>query len=233
MKSNVIWLGLLSILIAACGSVEESDKDVSIMLEYQDSEPGIDPFTTRILVNSRFLRMDDGVDHSDYTLYDRINKKVFTVSHENEKILELYVESTDERVERKLVMDGERITDRNIPEVDGKQPQQYRLKVNDTNCADVIAVKGLMKDVTNALSEFRRAMVNIHLSNLKKTPPEFRDTCFLAHDIVAPSRTLQFGLPVFTQHANGQKRILVNFNKSFKVSEEVYQLPKEYPRSKR
>jgi len=234
MKSNVIGLGILSLLICACSpAVEQQNSDMSIMMEYQDSEPGIDPYVTRILVNNQFVRMDDGVDNSDYTLYDRANKKVYTVSHENEKTLELTIVSTKAKVDRKLKMDAARVEDDKIPSVNGKKPRHYRLSVNGANCTDLIAVKGMLPEAMNALAEFRRTMVNVHLTNLVKTPPEFQDECFLAHDIVAPSRTLQFGFPVFAQHANGQKRVLMNFNKAFKVSPTVYELPKDYPRSSR
>jgi len=214
------------VTLTACSNDEASKGD--LILTYEDSEPGVDVFTTRLLVNDNFLRMDDGVDDSSYTLYDRQSKIIYSVSHENQSILKLSSKKSTDRITRELKMDAKKITDATMPKVQGKTPAHYQLTVNDKVCATVISVKGLHEKATNALNEFRRSLVSTHLKNLANTPDEMQDECFLAHNVLSPSRTLQFGLPIFEEDNNGVKRILVDYKDAVTTNASLYILPTDY-----
>jgi len=125
-------------------------------------------------------------------------------------------------------MDARKLDDENIPMVEGMFPVHFQLLVNNKPCSDVFAVKGLHKDAVIALGEFRRTLAGMHLKNLNKTPEGLRDDCFMAHDILSPSRTMQFGLPVYQSDANGKKRMLVDYNRHFKSKSDLYVLPTNY-----
>jgi len=49
---------------------------------YHDQDPGSEPYVTRILVNERFMRLDDGQDGGDFVLFDRKKGEVVNVLHE-------------------------------------------------------------------------------------------------------------------------------------------------------
>ena len=125
-------------------------------------------------------------------------------------------------------MDAKKINDAAMPKVEGKVPGHYQLTVNDKICATVISVKGLHEKAIGALNEFRRSLVSTHLKNLANTPSEMQDECFLAHNVYSPSRTLQFGLPIFEEDNNGVKRILIDYKDAVKTNALLYTLPADY-----
>jgi len=227
LAGSIIFICIATLSIA-CSQGEQQASTGDLMLLYEDSEPGIDAFPTRLLVNDDFLRMDDGTDDSGYTLFDRQKKIIYSVSHENKMILKLVAKETKQRLQRKLVMNARKLEDSGMPDIDGKKAIHYQLTVNDKLCANVIAIKGLHVKAVRALNEFRRVMVNVHLKNLANTPVEMQDECFLAHYIASPSRTLQFGLPVLEQDVRGLSRLLIDYKDNMKVNPLIYTLPEGY-----
>lgn len=55
-----------------------------------------------------------------------------------------------------------------------------------------------------------------------------QDDCFLAHDVLSPSRRMQFGFPILEQNADGVSRLLVDFDRDYKTGSDIYQLPQDY-----
>jgi len=228
-KLTILFFTFLTAwLTIACSQGESGAGKGDLIVVYEDSEPGVDAYQTRLLVNEKFLRMDDGVDDSSYTLLDRQKKIVYSVSHANQTVLKIVTKKTSDRVERKLVMDATKIEDGAMPEVGGKKPNHYQLTVNGNICANVIAVKGLHKELVQALGEFKRVLVGTHIANMTNTPKELQNECFLAHNIVSPSRTLQFGLPIFEEDISGKRRLLIDYKVNANTNETLYKLPEKY-----
>lgn len=44
---------------------------VAAVMYYEEREPGVEPYTTRIIVSPRYLRLDDGNDDGDFVLLER------------------------------------------------------------------------------------------------------------------------------------------------------------------
>jgi len=216
----------LSLLISC--SDQNPSSDAELMLLYQESEPGMDTYMTRVLVNKQFMRMDEGADQTNFTLYDRDKNIIYTVSHENQTIMQVKPVKSDYKIERKLTLDARKIEDSDLPAIEGVQPVHYQLQVNDKSCADVYVIKGLHKEAVLAMAGFKRVLASIHLSNLKNTPAEMQDDCFLAHDVLSPSRSMQFGFPILEHGADGVSRLLVDFERDFKPGAGVYELPQGY-----
>ena len=233
MSIRIYLIGLLlsSFVLVACS--EQSGKSAvtaggDLMLLYMESEAGVDPYQSRLLVNKDFLRMDDGTDAGDYTLYDRNKHIIYSVTHGEQSILELKQVKTKNRIKRALVLDAEKLHDSSVPKVEGKSPVQYHLKVNNNTCSTIYAVKNLHPQALAALREFRRILASIHLSKLNNTPDDMQEECFLAHEVQVPNRILQFGLPVYESSSNGLKRILVDYKRHVKHVPKLYALPKGY-----
>ncbi|HEC29716.1 MAG TPA: hypothetical protein ENI65_09045 [Gammaproteobacteria bacterium] len=216
------------VFIAGCSTSTDNQKQGDLMLMYQESENGVEPYASRVLVTDKFLRLDDGYEQSDFTLYDRSTRTIYTVLREEQSIMKLKPVKTSVKVEKKLLMDARKLNDKDIPSIEGMFPIHFQLLVNNKLCSDVFAVKGLHKKAVIALGEFRRTLAEMHLKNLYKTPEELRDDCFIAHDILSPSRTMQFGLPVYQFDVNGKKRMLVDYNRHYKSKPDLYVLPKNY-----
>jgi len=224
-------LGITGTLLA-CSSPDQTAQSQArqgdLMLVFQDAEPDIDPYVTRIIVTPDFLRMDDGTDQSSFTLLDRKQKRIYAVVHENHTILKLEQRAPVKKIPDSLVLDARRIVDVGAPAIDGKVPEHYQLLVNGKVCNDMVAVKDLNEEAVEALREFRRIMSTIHASNLSKTPSEYQDECFLAHDVYAPARVFQFGLPIQQSKANGSTRILLNYDRNYKANPKLFELPEGY-----
>ena len=226
---NLMLTSILMLVLVGCSSDDmKADVPSDLMLMYQESEPGVDTYMTRILVNQDFLRLDEGADQSNYTLYDRQKNVIYTVSHEEKTVMQVMPVKSDNAIERKLVMDAKKLEDKTIPSIAGQQPIHYELKVNDVVCAEVFVIDGIHAEAIKAMQEFNRLLASVHLKNLENTPESMQDDCFLAHHIVSPSRSLQFGFPIMEQGANGVSRELVDFKDQFKVDASVYLLPEGY-----
>ncbi len=214
-------------LLVSC-SDKGADPDTDLMLMYQESEPGMEPYMTRVLVNKQFMRLDDGVDQSNFTLYDRKQNVIYTVSHENQTIMQVQSVNSKHKIERKLSLDAKKLDDASLPAIEGKQPIHYQLQVNDKTCADVYVIKGLHEEAMLAMAEFKRILASIHLSTINNTPADMQDECFLAHDVLSPSRSMQFGFPILEQGADGVSRLLVDYDRAYKAASDVFSLPPNY-----
>ena len=53
------------------------------LLVYKVWEKETPAYITRILVTEKYVRLDDGNDNGDFTLFDRKNKAVYNVSKED------------------------------------------------------------------------------------------------------------------------------------------------------
>lgn len=224
-------MGIAGMLLA-CSSSDQTAQPQAIqgdlMLVYQDAEPDIEPYITRIIVTRDFLRMDDGTDESSFTLLDRKQKLIYAVVHENRSILKLEEREPVKAVPDNLKLDARKTVDENAPTIEGRTPEHYELLVNGKLCNDIVVVKDLNQEALDALREFRRIMSTVHANNLSKTPPEYLDECFLANDVYAPVRLLQYGLPIQQRKANGSTRILMNYDRNYKASPTLFELPAGY-----
>jgi len=226
---NFILAGFFVLILSSCTSDEAIPETPSdLMLMYQESEPGIDAYMTRVLVNKHFMRLDEGADESDYTLFDRQKNIIYTVSHDQKSIMQVNPVKTDNKIKRQLILDARKLEDKDLPSVAGQQPVHYQLMVNDAVCADVFVVEDMHQEAVTAMQEFNRVLASVHLKNIENTPESMQDDCFLAHHVMSPSRTMQFGFPILEQHIDGVSRLLVDFDKHFKVDPVVFSLPGGY-----
>ena len=200
------------------------------MLLFQETEPGVEPYATRVLVNEQFVRMDDGRDGSDYVLLDRQMQTVYSVSHANRSVLVVHSKPVTGEPPLPLTMDARRSELPDAPEIEGKRPVQYALLVNDQACSQVMAVPGLLEHGAQGLREFRRALAGQHAENLPKTPVAMLDPCFVAYHVYAPVRHLQYGFPIQQWDREGSGRALVNYQREFEADPQLFSVPDQYQR---
>ncbi len=222
--------GLL-LALSGCQPGAEAEKPAGeLMLMFQDQEPGIDPYQTRVLINENFVRMDDGVADSDYVLFDRQLQTIYSVSHGNRTILVVHSKPVEGEPPIKLEMDAKRTEHPDAPSVGDTQPVEYTLTVNDKTCSRIMTVPDFLPDGAEALREFQRALAGQHAEDLPKTPKEMLDPCFVAYHIYAPVRHLQYGFPIQQWDADGNTRALVDYDREMKVDPQLFTLPEDYRR---
>jgi hypothetical protein len=200
----------------------------SVMLMYQAHEPGIAPYSSRILVTERYVRMDDGVDEGDYLVFDRQSRLISSVSHNDQTVFEIPPREITLEPPLPLQRRHEQQPVGNAPKVDGKQPEQHLLYVNESLCYSVVAVPGLMGDAVAALREFRQVLAGEHARVLPDIPADMQQPCDLALHTFHSGWQLQFGLPIQEWDEAGSGQVLVDYRQSFMVDNGLFTLPRDY-----
>lgn len=217
-------------LVTACGQEEPPVPEGELMLMFQEQETGIDPYATRMLINENYVRMDDGGDNSDFVLFDRQLQTIYSVSHGNRTILVVHSKPVQGEPPMQLVMDARKSEHPEAPDVAGNQPVEYALTVNDKACSRVMSVPDFLPEGVEALREFQRTLAGQHAENLPKTPAEMLDPCFVAYQVYAPVRHLQYGFPIQQWDADGNSRALVDYKRGLAVDPALFTLPDNYQR---
>lgn len=233
-----LWIGLAAVLLggslSACSgrdaSAPAATRPLHVMLMFQQQEPGIAPYATRMIITRHFLRIDDGSGSRSFALLDRDKKIIYSVAYSNQAILVIRGRPVAGESPIPIEMDARRIDHPDAPTIGGKHPVEYSLLVNGKVCSHVIAVPGLLPGALAALREFQRVLAGQHAADLPKTPVSMLDPCFVADHVFAPVRELQYGFPVRQWGANGKKRDLVNYDVNFKVDPALFKLPAGFTR---
>jgi hypothetical protein len=223
---------MLPLFLAACsgeeGKAPAASPSTHLMLLFQEQEPDVDPYTTRVIVTDNYMRMDDGKGARDFVLFDRRDRTIYSVSYDNRATLVIHHKRIKVDSPIPLTIDARKVAHPDAPPVGGHKPVQYDLLVNGKSCTKLVAVPGLLQGALKAMREFRRALAGQHAENLSKTPVDMLDPCFVADAVFAPVRVLQYGFPIRQWDANGKKRTLVDYDTDFKVDPSLFRLPKGF-----
>ena len=219
-----ILMSLLLLAVAAAASAQPAS-----LLVYQVWEEGIEPYISRILVTPEFLRMDEGDSSDGYTLFDRQQEIIYSVSVEDRSVL--VIDHTDmvPGDNEGLILQEEVTEDKQAPTVSGRQPKQVRLLANGELCAELTVIDGVMEDAVAALSEMKQALARVQAATLESIPLHMRTPCDLAGNIHAPDRHLQFGLPL-QERAAGRSQSLIDFSTEFEAADALFEIPGEFVR---
>jgi len=218
---------LVAAVLSAVGSVASAEQ--AAMLLYQEIEPGIEPYPSRILVTDGYLRMDDGTAQGNFVLFDRERLRIHSVNHEDRTVFEIPARPVELKSPIPLERRHQRVEPESAPpKVGGRQPEYYRLYVNDKRCYDVVAVPDLLKPAVAALKEFRQVLAGEHARVLPAVPADLHEPCDLALNTFAPTWPLAFGLPIQARVLDGRGRVLVDFRERFEVAQALFELPEGY-----
>ncbi|MGM0595369.1 MAG: hypothetical protein ACQETD_12620 [Pseudomonadota bacterium] len=220
-KSLAVLCAALFPLLVSAGEIE------STLLLYQAREPGVPPYTSRILVSERFVRMDDGEDASDYLIFDRQSRLISSVTHEEETVFE--IPPREVAIEPPLAIErrSEKVAQPEAPRVAGKAPQLQRLYVNDALCYSVVTIP-LLEDTVDAIAAFRQVLAGEHAKALPHIPADMQDSCDLALNTFHPRWQMSFGLPLQEWDEKGNGQVLMDFNPTLMVDEKLFELPEGY-----
>ncbi len=222
-----VWLG--GVLLLA-GGVAAAGQNATMVL-YQVLEPGFEPYSSRLIVTPRYLRMDDGDAASSFVLFDRKRNIIHSVTHNDRTVLEIPLQAVTVespvplRMEHKVVT-----TDEPLPAIAGKTPRQFHLAVNGEQCYDMVAVEGLLDDVVAALRAFRTVLAGENARILTDVPADMQDPCDLALNTYAPDWPLRFGLPIQESDPQGKGQLLLDYSTDYPADAALFTLPKGYQR---
>jgi len=228
MKYFKLLLVMLAVVtLMACSKKEPVDYAYKIMFMEQDQF--VEPYPTRIIVTSEFVRFDDGDGTEDFIIFDRKKSVVHSVVADEKTVMTVHKKSSKIESPIKLILSEKDMGDMvGAPKVGGKQPRHYQLLVNDKVCSDLMVIEGLLPAAVEALKEFSILMASDSKKTLPSTPADMLNACDLAKDTFAPTRQLMFGFPVQTMGQKEYARTLVDFDENYKIDKKLFVVPADY-----
>ncbi len=211
-------------LLGACG-----DTGKATALYYNEQDEGGEAFRTRMIVTAQWLRIDEGEGNGDFLLYDRREKTIYSVNTADSRILVLPKHAVDIVSPVKLEHGVERGAEA-LPAVGSMAVAHYRLSTNRKPCYEVFAADGLLPDAVQALREYRTALAGQQAPALASMPRELQTPCDLANNIFAPTRYLDYGLPVRLTETGVRTSELMDYTVDFKAEAALFELPANYRR---
>ncbi|MGD8312778.1 MAG: hypothetical protein PVJ66_09290 [Gammaproteobacteria bacterium] len=225
-----LCLATACLLAIACNRTESgatASLETTLLL-YEEQEQGTDSYPVRILVNRDFVRFDDGYDASDYVLFDRRSRTIFSVAHAERSILVIDHLPVVAPLPADIRLAVQRSRDDEAPAIGGRQPVHMQFMANDTICLEAVVVPGLLVDVSTALAEYADALGARQLKTLQSVPAEMQTACFLVRYVYLPGQQLRAGLPIREWDAAGYWRRLRDFRENEAVAAGLFELPRGY-----
>jgi len=200
------------------------------MLFYEEQEAGTDLYPVRVLVSPGFLRLDDGYAESDFVLLDRHEKTIFSVSHEDDSIMEIENSPNDAALPADINLTVIRTPEKEAPTIDGNQPEHLQYLANGETCFQSVTVSGVLETVVAAMAEYAELLADRQLNNMQVVPLNMQTPCFLSRYAYAPAWHLQYGLPLQEWDSSGYKKSLVDFSDDETMPLALFELPDGYVR---
>jgi hypothetical protein len=231
MKCALIQSLAWALLATAGGSVAADKADTAAtVLVWQEQETGITPYASRMLVTADYLRSDEGRDDSDYLLYDRRIRQIFSVSHDQRTVLVITADPVPEQAGPRPDVDVQVTAQPEAPRIAGRMASHVRLSSGGEECLQATVVPGLLPEVTAALRELRGVLAGRQYHDMDRMPEETRTPCFLANYVYAGDRHLQLGLPILEVVSGGVQRVLQDYRVDQSVPTALFEVPAGYAR---
>lgn len=229
MTKHIIPNLLVLLFSVVFPNVMLANEQDTTMLIFTETEPGVEgAYQTRMLITPDYLRMDDGGKDNDYVLMNRKTRTIYSVSHEDERVVVINNEKPEVPQPDPFRHKTEEADAGGVPDIDGKRVRLYRFFTNGSMCFEVYAVQGFLDDAVKALSSFSEILAGQHARTVASIPAEFQSSCDLANNVFEPSRYLSKGFPVRQRDDIGRTRTLQEFKNNIKKPIELFVIPDKY-----
>ncbi len=209
------------------GEIDDEQSGVTLLL-FQEQESGISPYPVRMLMNDRFLRIDEGEDAGDFVLYDRAEGKISSLVHESRTILTLQGAGPLPETPEALQLQIHEAVDTEAPKVAGRSVHAFAMEAEGTLCLEAYTVPGLLVDAARMLSDYAQVLASGQARDQERTPESMRTPCYLARYLYAPAAQLGQGIAIQEQDYAGWGRSLVDYQEDLAEREEWFLLPSDY-----
>lgn len=229
MAQGFYQVALLAAILLVYQAPAVAETVSAYQLDYEEQEPGIDPYPTRYLVTDRFLRIDENSDGDGFVLYDDSSKTIYSVSHFDHSTLVMKY-SDYIQIDLAQIVETSYQEMKDAPQISGHPVYQYRVSARADEkevCTSIMLAQDLLPDVTRILRNYTLVLAASQVNNLRKTPKEFQTTCYIADQIYNTGEYYNKGLPIQEWHSNEKKKALVNYKK-LDVDVKEFVLPENY-----
>lgn len=233
--------GALLVLLTACATAPRqsapadvvttpSEKGFLVWLDERMSDN--EQRRVRMIVTDRFLRMDDGQDDTDYVLFDRRERRIFSVVNGDQSIqimggaaspakLPVAPSWTETAEPSHVLMRSD------TP--NALTAQHFTYSLNGAECYHVVTVEGLLPEVLAAWRDYKKILAN-ELAQTFDPAIDGAEPCRAAAEILASDRLLQRGFPLREWSGYGYSRFVQDYRWDMKFDAKLFELPADYRR---
>lgn len=226
MTRKNTWPILLMLATALALSACTPTGDATIIY-FDEQEGSGEPYRTRTIVTPAYVRLDDDDDKSDFVLYDRKQRVIYSTNSLDKRTLVIKWKDHGLSLPKKFKNRDEKLKE-TVPSISGSEVSHYRLYTNDSMCYDIYAAEGLLPEVVEALDEFQQTLATEHAAFLQVASLQATSPCDQVNNVYRPARYLKYGFPVHARDYLGRSRQLADFKTGQAVSPELFELPTEY-----
>jgi hypothetical protein len=227
MRTGLTLVFLLGWLLS--GAVAATDITAQLLV-YRVTEPGSEPYISRLLSTPTHLRLDQGRHDSGFILLDRETRIIYSVNSEDHTILVIDPPRQERKPPASLLFSANRQAVSDMPEVAGKLPEHWQFQVNGRLCRSAVVAPGLLPLANAAYAEYLDLLAYQQLATQAAVPAELQDPCDQAIHIFAPLAVLHKGLPLREWHESGRRQELIDFREEFSISSDSFALPADFRR---
>lgn len=214
--------------VAKGDSAVDKSQSVSTLIWFQERESGTDYYRVRMIMNNHFLRIDDGEQSNGFVLFDRNQKTIYSVDHENRSVLVLSDKLINLDKPKLFRLTEEEVNSEDSPLIGESKIKIHRLYTNKQLCFEVASAADLLPDVVGVLGEFHRALAAEQAAAMQYMPKDLASDCDLSEMVFVPDRYLKFGFPVRQRDYNGKLRELEDFDSNYRADPRLFELPIGY-----
>lgn len=196
-------------------------------LSYKVVEYHSEPYISQLWVTPSWLRLDQKNDDSGYILYDRNQKIIYNVFHDDRRLLTINPLPVEHKTPEAIKVHIDKDIDENAPKMLGKSPVSYQVTVDGAECMKFVTVEGVAKNAVSAWQEFNTRLSDQQTANIPATPKELRDNCNFLEHVYDPSIVLSRGLPILWS-TKARDMQLVDITEEADIPEGFFSLPQDY-----
>ncbi|MFP3873317.1 MAG: hypothetical protein ACLFQT_05275 [Thiohalophilus sp.] len=231
-KAVITGLAALAVL-GGCNNAEQtsSQEPTSAKIDFVEYEKHVEPYPTRLIVTDKFMRFDDGEDSTSYILFNRDSNTIYSVSDDDRTVMSMKSQDVELEPPMELELEERNLgTLEDAPSIQGKEPLHYEFSANGDVCYNVVAVKGLMPDVVDAMQAFTAILADDSKVTFNNTPADLHDACDMSMSTFAAGRHLKHGFPIQEWSVDGDGRTLVDYTEDYEADPALFELPEDYRR---
>lgn len=224
-KILTLGAGVALLFYCALAFAEQS----AAMLVYKVWERETPPYLSRMLITEDYVRLDEGIDTGDYTLFDRRQEIIYNVVHSNQTVLVIAPGDVEIPQEQALILTETSKIDQQAPQISGVSPLQVELLANGEVCSKLVVLPGVMEPALQGLRNLKQVLARVQVKTLSAMPAELQTACDLAMNIQAPTRSLDQGLPI-QEIGLWRRQVLLDYAEQHSVADGLFELPSDYGR---
>ncbi len=222
----LLMLALMSVTARPLAAAERLIPMTELIFE--ESEPGVEPYRSRMLLSEDWLRLDDGSDGGDYILFDRKAREIHSFNRGDRTELVIPprdIAPVDFTVEHRRSAQ----TLEDAPKIAGGTPVEHRFTADGKLCRRSINVSGFLPEFTAVMKDYEQLLAEQGKQTLPRIPADVRESCYMSNNFLYPVDYLEPGFPLFVINDQQRSRKLVGY-REVELPEALMQPVKGYRR---